>query len=293
MKYRFIEKNRSAFPVKKMCQALEVTPSGFYRWEKAPISKRKRENIRIKERVKEIFSVHKGMVGSPLVTADLRDEREFSSVSRPRVARLMKEMGLRCKTTKKFVVTTDSKHKQPVAPNLLDRNFSVSAPNTTWVSDITYIKVGAKWHYLTVFIDLFSRAIVGWDLSESLESKSAIYALKKAIMRRRPAPGLMIHSDRGIQYASSSFRAVLTQNGYIQSMSRKGNCWDNAVAESFFASLKTQLTHHVKFRDKLEAEHSLFNYIEVYFNRQRKHSTNGYKAPALFEQEWWDRDKTA
>jgi putative transposase len=205
----------------------------------------------------------------------------------------MKELGLRCKTTRKFVVTTDSKHKQPVAPNLLDRKVSVAALNTTWVSDITYIKVGAKWHYLTVFIDLFSRAIVGWDLSNSVESKSAIYALNKAVMRRRPALGLMIHSDRGMQYASSSFRAVLTQHGFIQSMSRKGNRWDNAVAESFFASLKTQLTHHVNYRDKLEAEHSLFNYIEVYFNRQRKHSTKGYKAPALFEQEWRDRHKTA
>jgi len=293
MKYKFIEKNRSSFPVKKMCQALQVSLSGFYRWEKAPVSKRKLENTRIKERVKDIFSAHKGMVGSPLVTADLRDEHEFSKVSRPRVARIMREMGLRCKATKKFVVTTDSKHNQPVAPNLLDRNFTVSAPNIAWVGDITYIRIGAKWHYLTVFIDLFSRAVVGWDLSDSLASDSTIHAFQKAIMRRRPAPGLMIHSDRGIQYASFSFRTVLEKHGFIQSMSRKGNCWDNAVAESFFASLKTQLIHHVKFRDKLEAEHSLFNYIEVYFNRQRKHSTNGYKTPALLEQEWWDREKTA
>lgn len=212
-----------------MCQILDITPSGFYRWKKAPLSERKRENASIKERVKEIFSAHKGMVGSSLVTADLRDEREFSTVSRPRVARLMKEMGLKCKTTRKLVVTTDSKHKQPVAPNLLDRKISTSAPNTAWVSDITYIKVGSKWHYLTVFINLFSRAIVGWDISDSLESKSAIYVLKKAIMRRRPTPGMMIHSDRGIQYASSSFRAVLTHHGFIQSMSRKGNCWDTQL----------------------------------------------------------------
>ena len=140
---------------------------------------------------------------------------------------------------------------------------------------------------------MFSRAVVGWDLSDSLASKSTIYALNKAIMRRRPEPGLMIHSDRGIQYASSSFRAVLDKYGFTQSMSRKGNCWDNAVAESFFASLKTQLVHHVNFRNMREAEYSLFNYIEVYFNRQRKHSTNGYKAPALFEQEWWNNGKMA
>lgn len=190
MKYRFIEKNRSTFPVKKMCQALGVTQSGFYRWEKAPISQRKKENIRIKERVKQIFSAHNGMVGAPLVTADLRDDSEFSKVSRPRVARMMREKGLRGKATKKFVVTTDSKHKQLVAPNLLNRKFSVSAPNVAWVSDITYLKVGAKWHYLIVFIDLFSRAVVGWDLSDSLESRSAIYALNKAVMRCRLAAGL-------------------------------------------------------------------------------------------------------
>jgi len=161
MKYRFIKKSRSSFPVKKMCHALQVASSGFYRWEKAPISKRKQENIRITERVKEIFNAHKGMAGSPLITADLRDECEFSKVSRPRVARIMREMGLRCKTTRKFVVTTDSKHNKPVAPNLLARNFTVSAPNVVWVSDITYLKVGTRWHYLTVFIDLFSRAVVG------------------------------------------------------------------------------------------------------------------------------------
>jgi len=293
MKYRFIKENRSSFPVKKMCQALEVAQSGFYRWEKAPISRRQQENNRIKERVKEIFRAHKGMVGSPLITADLRDEDEFSKVSRPRVARIMREMGLRCKATKKFVVTTDSKHDYPIAPNLLDRNFTVSSPDVAWVGDITYLRVGARWHYLTVFIDLFSRAVVGWDLSDSLASDSTIHALRKAVMRRRPAPGLMIHSDRGIQYASSNFRTVLDKYGFKQSMSRKGNCWDNAVAESFFASLKTQLTHHVKFRNKLEAEHSLFNYIEVYFNRQRKHSTNGYKAPARFEQEWLNEKKAA
>jgi len=221
MKYRFIEKNRSSFPVKKMCHTLQVTPSGFYRWEKAPLSKRKHENIKIKERVKEIFSAHRGMVGSPLITADLRDESEFSKVSRPRVARIMREMGLRCKATRKFIATTDSKHNEPVAPNLLARNFTVSAPNIVWVSDITYLKVGAKWYYLSVFIDLFSRAVVGWDLSDSLASTSVIYALKKAIMRRNPERGLMIHSDRGIQYASSSFRTVPDENGFTQSMSRR------------------------------------------------------------------------
>ncbi|PQP33012.1 hypothetical protein C6A36_01450 [Desulfobacteraceae bacterium SEEP-SAG10] len=233
------------------------------------------------------------MVGSPMMTADLHEDPEFSKVSRNRVARHMKEMGLKCRTVKKFVVTTDSKHKEPVSPNLLDRQFTVPTPDTVWVSDITYLKVGRKWHYLTVFIDLFSRIVVGWDLSESLERYSAMRALNKAILRRRPSQGLMIHSDRGIQYASGDFRAILKKHRFIQSMSRKGNCWDNAVAESFFHSIKTQMIHHCNFQSVAETEQALFNYIEVYYNRRRKHSTNGYKSPANYELECWNNKKAA
>lgn len=167
------------------------------------------------------------------------------------------------------------------------------APDIVYVTDITYLKVGRKWHYLTVFIDLFSRLVVGWDLSESLERHSSIRALNKAIMRRRPGSGLMIHSDRGVQYASSDFRAALQKHGFIQSMSRKGNYWDNAVAESFFHTIKTQMIHHCKFQNVAEAEQAIFNYIEVYYNRRRKHSTNGYKSPAQYESEWWDNRKAA
>jgi len=294
MKYKFIEKNRSSFPVKKMCRVLNVSQSGYYRWRTAPLSSRENEKKRLRKRIKELFfEKHKGMAGSPMITADLREFPEFSHVSRPRVARHMKEMGLKCRTVKKFVVTTDSKHSEPVAPNLLDRQFTVSTPDTVYVTDITYLKVGRKWHYLTVFIDLFSRIVVGWDLSATLERYSAIRALNKAILRRRPGQGLMVHSDRGIQYASSDFRSVLQKHSFVQSMSRKGNCWDNAVAESFFHSIKTQMIHHCKFQTVAEAERALFNYIEVYYNRQRKHSTNGYKSPAQYEMEWWDKRKAA
>jgi len=293
MKFKFIEDNRSSFPVKKMCQVLSVSPSGYYRWKKAPISNQKAENKKFKERIKELYSQHKGMVGSPMLTADIREDPEFSGVSRTRVARHMKEMGLKCRTVKKFVVTTDSKHNKPVAPNLLDRQFTVPVPDMVYVTDITYLKVGRKWHYLTVFIDLFSRLVVSWDLSDSLERYSSIRALNKAIMRRRPGSGLMIHSDRGIQYASHDFRAVLHKHGFIQSMSRKGNCWDNAVAESFFHTIKTQMIHHCKFQNIAEAEQAIFNYIEVYYNRRRKHSTNGYKSPAQYELEWWGNRKAA
>lgn len=293
MKFKFIERNRSSFPVKKMCQVLDVSTSGYYRWRKAPLSARKSENKRLRERIEDLFSEHKGMVGSPMLTKDLREEPEFANVSRNRVARHMKDMGLKCKTVRKFVVTTDSKHNEPVAPNLLNRQFAVPTPDTVYVTDITYLKVGKRWCYLTVFIDLFSRLVVGWDLSGSLERHSVIRALDKAIVRRRPGKGLMVHSDRGIQYASNDFRSVLEQHGFIQSMSRKGNCWDNAVAESFFHTLKTQLTHHCTFQNAVEAEQVLFNYIEVYYNRRRKHSTNGYKSPAQYETEWWENRKAA
>ncbi|WP_407929146.1 IS3 family transposase [Desulfomarina profundi] len=293
MIFKFIKENRSSFPVKKMCHVFNVSPSGYYRWIKAPISTRQIEKDHLKKRIQELFEQHNGMVGSPIITADLHDQPEFSNVSRQRVARMMKEMGLKCRTVKKFVVTTDSKHTEPVAPNLLDRKFTVSSPDLVWVTDITYLKIGSKWHYLTVFIDLFSRIVVGWDLSDSLERHSAIRALNKAILRRHPGQGLMVHSDRGVQYASSDFRALLQKRGFVQSMSRKGNCWDNAVAESFFHTIKTQMIHHCTFHNVAEAEQTIFHYIEVYYNRQRKHSTNGYKAPAQYELEWWDDRKAA
>lgn len=159
------------------------------------------------------------------------------------------------------------------------------SPNTAWVSDLTYLKIGRKWYYLSVFIDLFSRIVVGWDLSDSLERHSTIKAFQKALLRRNPAKGLMVHSDRGVQYASRDFRKLFKENGFIQSMSRKGNCWYNVVAESFFHTLKTQYVHHVRFKDQVSAERGLFNYIEIYYNRRRRHSANNYKSPAIFEKE--------
>ncbi len=206
MRYQFVKKNRSSFPVKKMCQILKVSPSGFYRWRKTPQSPRANQNERLKTRIRELYEEHKGMVGSPMITADLRSENEFSHVGENRVARLMRKMSLKSRTIKKYVVTTDSKHSEPVAPNLLNREFTVAAPNTTWVSDITYVKVGRRWYYLTVFIDLFSRIVVGWDLSNSLERHSMMRALQKALLRRTPDKGLLVHSDRGVQYASQEFR---------------------------------------------------------------------------------------
>lgn len=286
MIYQFIDNHRSSFPVKKMCQILQVVPSGYYRRKKHPVSARKAENNRLKKRISELYWEHNGMAGSPLIASDLRAEEGFKQVSNNRVARLMRELGLKCKTVKKFVATTNSNHTEPVAENLLNRNFTTAKPNQVWVSDITYIRIDRKWHYLTVFIDLFSRAVVSWDLSDSLDRSSVIHALKKGIARRKPPKGLMIHSDRGIQYACKDFRNMLKSHEFIQSMSRRGNCWDNAVAESFFHTLKTQLVHHRTFKTVEETQYALFVYIEAYYNRRRRHSTNGYVSPANYEDQY-------
>ncbi len=286
MKYQFIENHRSEFTVKKMCQMLRISESGYQHWKIREPSAQQIRRERLKQRIFELYIEHNGMAGSPMITADLGDDPEFHGTSQTTVARLMKEMKLKSKTMKKYVVTTDSRHNEPIAPNLLNRKFDVKNPDTFWVSDITYLKVGRSWHYLTVFIDLFSRSVVGWDLSDSLERHSLIKAFNKAVIRRRPDNGLMIHSDRGVQYASKEFRKSLKFHGFIQSMSRKGDCWDNAVAESFFHTLKTQLIHHVQFKTFEEAERILFKYIEMYYNQRRKHSANGWKTPAHREQAW-------
>jgi len=284
MKYCLIRDRRSQFSVKRMCRTLGVSKSGYYAWSCRKPSRRAIETANLRQRIIQLYEEHSATAGSPMITADLQSEREFRLVSRQRVARHMRSLGLRCQASSKFVVTTDSAHAEPVAPNLLNRQFTVSAPNAVWVTDITYLKVGRKWHYLTVFIDLFSRIVVGWDLSDSLERHSAIRAFRKALARRRPSRGLMVHSDRGIQFASCDFRAELKCHGCIQSMSRKGNCWDNAVAESFFHTLKTQCVRHRRFSDFREAELALFQYIEAYYNRRRRHSSNGWRSPAAFEQ---------
>ena len=229
MRYHFIRGNRASFPVTKMCQTLSISQSGYYRWRKNPFSIRQVMNNRLRTRIRELYKEHNGMAGSPMITADLRAEPEFSSVGKNRVARQMKNMGLKCKAAKKYIVTTDSKHNEPVAPNLLNRQFTVASPNKVWVSDITYVKVGSKWNYLTVFIDLYSRIVVGWDLSSSLDRHSMMYAFQKAMLRRRPGHGLLVHSDRGVQYASADFRKMLKKKEFVQSMSRKGNCWECAA----------------------------------------------------------------
>ena len=246
-------------------------------------SQRQIENEMIDAEIREIYDGSKGRYGSPKITRELQDRGR--KVDKNRVARRMREAGLRSKIRRKYRVTTDSKHQFPVAPNLLARNFTSEVPDKVWVSDITYLATRSGWLYLTVIIDLFSRMVVGWALSSSLSHEMVVAALKRAVRKRRPGKGLVFHSDRGVQYACTDFRKELSEHGFIQSMSRKGNCWDNAVAESFFGIMKTELVYHEKYEGHQDTLHSIFEYIEAFYNRERRHSTLGYLCPVEYEKQ--------
>jgi transposase InsO family protein len=233
--------------------------------------------------IREIYDGSKGRYGSPKITRELQDRGR--KVGKNRVTKRMRNAGLRSKVRRKYRITTDSKHRFPVAPNLLERNFTTEVPNKVWVSDITYLATRTGWLYLTVIIDLFSRMVVGWALSSSLSHPMVVTALKRAIKRRRPGDGLIFHSDRGVQYACTDFRKELKENHFIQSMSRKGDCWDNAVAESFFGIMKTELVYHESYDGHQDTLHSIFEYIEAFYNRERRHSALGYLCPAEFEKQ--------
>jgi len=264
-----------------MCQVFSVSRSGYYRWRGRPESRRAIDNRRLDAHIKAIFMKSKMRYGSPKIADELNDMG--FPVGKNRVARRMKAAGLRSIVRRKYRATTDSKHSHPVADNLLQRNFKTDGPDKVWVSDITYIATAHGWLYLTVFIDLFSRMVVGWALSSSLSAEMVITALARGIRNRRPGAGLIIHSDRGVQYACKEFRKVLVKHRFIQSMSRKGDCWDNAVAESFFGIIKSELIHHEQFKGSQDTLKAIFEYIEVFYNRKRKHSTLGYKTPDQFE----------
>jgi transposase InsO family protein len=282
MRYEFIKKHSSAYAVERMCRILGVTRSGYYCWLRRGLNRRQKRDRALLEQIRKSYRQNNGRAGSPRVHEDLLDWGYCTS--RKRVARLMREAGLRAKTKRKFRVTTQSKHSLPVADNLLGRDFTVKSPNKVWVSDITYLWTREGWQYLCVVLDLFNRQVVGWNLSHRLMSELAEDALIRAVMRRRPSAGLVFHSDRGVQYCSRSFRKLLKRYGMVQSMSRKGDCWDNAVAESFFGTLKRELVYHETYRTRAEARLSVFQYIEAYYNRRRRHSALGYLSPIEFEQ---------
>lgn len=283
MKYAWIKENQGIFNIKLMCELLGVSRSSYYGWctQDAP-SACELENIKLSEEIKMIFIKHKACYGSRRIRKILL--KKGYQVSRRRVCRLMRALGLTCKAKRKFKHTTDSNHNMPVSPNLLQRQFSPDKPNQAYVGDITYIATDEGWLYLAVVIDLFSRQVVGWSMNSRMKATLVNDALLMAIWKRKPARGLISHTDRGSQYASKSHRALLKIHGIKQSMSRRGNCWDNAVAESFFHTLKVELVHHEKFKTKEEAKQKIFHYIEAYYNRVRMHSANDYLSPAEFEE---------
>lgn len=264
-----------------MCATLGVNRASYYEWLCSSPSKRTIENQFLSEKVNAIYWDSNQTYGSRRIQYILNTSG--ITISRRRVCKLMKVMKLSCKTKKKFKVTTDSKHMLPISPNLLARDFTASMPNEKYVGDITYIWTQEGWLYLAVVIDLFSRKVVGWSIQNHMRTSLVNDALLMAIWRRKPLKGLIWHTDRGSQYASYSHREILRQHGIQQSMSRKGNCWDNSVAESFFGTLKTELTHHISFKTREDAKQAIFKYIEIFYNRKRIHSANDYLAPAEFE----------
>lgn len=265
-----------------MCKVLKVSKSGYYHWCNRSISKREKENTELLKEIIDIYNQSNSTYGSPRIQEELH--RRGYKVSRPKVARLMRNENIQSKIRKKWVVTTDSKHKYPVAPNLLNRVFTVDLPGQVWVSDLTYIKTKQGWVYLTVVIDLFDRKVIGWALSNNmLAVETTIPALKMAIYNRNRSENLIFHSDRGVQYACNDFTELINRKNIVQSMSRKGNCWDNAVAESFFKSLKVESVYRSDFKSKREARREVFKYIEIWYNRKRRHSALGYATPLEME----------
>jgi len=281
MKYAWIKKHESEFSVKSMCRHMNVSRSAYYTWQERPQTVTEKDDIKLTEVIKTLFKKSRKNYGTRrLKEALIKQNRQ---VSRRRIGRLMDAAGLACKTKRKFKATTNSKHNLPIAPNHLDRQFTVAQPNQTYVGDITYIHTQEGWLYLAVVIDLYSRQVVGWSMAEHMRAKLVNDALLMAVWKRKPGKGLIWHTDRGSQYASDSHRALLQQHGILQSMSRKGNCWDNAVSESFFHTLKTELVHHQRYQTRAEAKQDIFEYIEVFYNRERLHSANDYVSPVDYE----------
>ena len=282
MKFAFIAEHLRDLPVDILCDVLEVSRSGYYAWLGRPSSHQSQRRAALAAKIGVVHADHRGVYGSPRVWKALKADGE--TVSRNTVARVMRVQGLRGKVKRKFVPrTTDSAHGQPVAPNVLDRQFTAAEPNRKWAGDITYIPTEEGWLYLAGVIDLCSRRIVGWSMGDHLQTDLVADALTMALARRLPPAELLHHSDRGVQYASDAYQSLLRDHGIQGSMSGKGDCWDNAVMESFWATLKTELVHHEHYATREQARRSIFEYIEVFYNRKRLHSSLGYVSPETFE----------
>jgi transposase InsO family protein len=283
VKYQFVADHKDEFPVTRMCRVLGVSTSGYYASRKRPQSQRDRDNLVLVEQIKEVHTASRGLYGSPRVHAELVKGQHIPC-NKKRVERLMRIHQIHGRQRRRRrVQTTDSNHSLPVAPNLLDREFTAEAPDRKWVADITYVPTEQGWLYLAVVLDLFSRRVIGWSMADTLCTVLVKNALEMAMAFRQPQAGLLHHSDRGSQYASAEYQAVLESGKMVASMSRSGNCYDNAAMESFFGTLKCELIHDRCYRTHAEARQDIFEYIEVFYNRQRRHSALGYLSPAEYE----------
>lgn len=282
MTFRFIEDHCEHWPVRLLCETLEVSTAGHYAWRQRPTSSQEQRRAALVVEIRAIHAEAKARYGSPRVHAELVARGQDCCVNT--VAKLMHNHEIRAKTARKFRCTTDSNHQLPVADNVLDRQFNPSEANEVWVADITYIPTREGWLYLAAVEDLYSRRVVGWSIADHLESRLVVDALELAVQRRLPGEGLLAHSDRGSQYASEHYQLLLAKHGIACSMSRKADCWDNAPMESFFASLKKELVHDADFATHAEARAALVEYIEVFYNNQRRHSSLGYVSPVEYEQ---------
>lgn len=280
-----IQNLSAEFPIQALCRAYQVSRSGYYQWlqRQAHPAPRERANAELLHEIRQMHRGHKRSYGSPRVTRFLKQQGH--SCGRHRVARLMRLHKIRAQAKRPFRPrTTDSRHAERIAPNLLPERGPAVRPNQIWAADITYVRTREGWLYLAAVLDLCTRQVVGWSLQPHMESSLVKEALSRAVLRHRPAAGLLHHSDRGTQYTSSAYQALLTKNGFTASMSRKGNCYDNAAMEAFWSTLKSELVHLTLFRDEHEARRAIFEYIEVFYNRERLHSALGYQSPVDFEQ---------
>ena len=288
MKYAWIETQRSTFPLPVLCDALSVSQSGFRAWLSGGTRERKRlTDAQALVLIRTIHQEVQQAYGSRRIHAELRGRGYRIGLTR--IERLMRDHGIRARHKRRYKATTDSRHSLPVAANVLDRHFAPDAPNRVWTGDITYIATAEGWLYLAVVIDLFNREVIGWSIKPRMTTDLVLNALSMAWLRRRPAPGGLFHSDRGSQYASQAYQDCLSRYGMTASMSRKGNCWDNAPTESFFNSLKNERVHGVSYATRAEAASDLFQHIAVFYNRRRRHSRLGYLSPTAFLQNWIER----
>nr|WP_099515445.1 IS3 family transposase [Microvirga ossetica] len=281
MRFTFIDAAKAEFPIQRLCQVLEVSQSGYFAWRSRPACQRQRDDLMLLAHVRSAFRESNGTYGSPRMTRELQDQG--LPIGRRRTARLMRENGLKARQKRRFKRTTDSHHAFPIAPNLLEQDFSAERPNQKWNADISYVWTGEGWLYLAVVLDLFARRVVGWAVSDRLHKELALEALRKALVIRRPSEGLTHHADRGSQYCSIEYQAELRKHGIRISMSGKGNCYDNSVVETFFKTLKSELVWRTVFQTRAEAREAIGRYIDGFYNPVRRHSTLDYVSPVQFE----------